>query len=77
MTTHGFHEDVRTHGLDPFCARCREYAEHPEREMDEEMIRRLLEGYTYTALDVDAADRLKRLMAQGLRLAAIVNGEDV
>lgn len=76
MTTHTFHEDSHTHGLDPSCPRCREHAEHPE-EMDKKNIRRLLEGHTYTELDVYAADRLRRLMAQGLRLAAIVNREDV
>jgi len=71
--THILHPPISEQGLDPRCARCREHAEHPE-DLDNENIRRLLTGHTYTPLDVAAADKLKRLLAEGLRLSAIVKG---
>jgi hypothetical protein len=69
------HPDSHIGGLLPGCPRCREHAEHPEQTLDNENIRRLLLGHTYSALDVAAADKLRGLMATGLRLSAIVKGD--
>jgi hypothetical protein len=43
MSTHSIHEDVHTHGLADGCPRCAEHAENPLRDLDDDVVRGLME----------------------------------
>lgn len=74
MTTHSVHPDSHTHGLADDCPRCQEHAEHPERGLDRDNIRRLLRGETYTKLDERAAARLQDALRLGRFLEEVTGG---
>lgn len=74
MTTHSPHPDSHTHGLADGCPRCQEHAEHPERGLARDNIRRLLRGETYTKLDERAAARLQDALRLGRFLEEVTGG---
>lgn len=43
MSTHTIHEDIHTHGLADGCDRCMEHAENPLRDLDDTVVRDLMQ----------------------------------
>lgn len=72
MASHGPHPDSHTHGLADGCPRCQEHAEHPERGLDRDNIRRLLRGEIHTTLDEIAANRLQDALRLGRFLEEVM-----
>lgn len=68
---HSSHQDVHTHGLADNCDRCAEHAEHPWRDLDEEVLRDLVERAT-------ARDRfsLMRSETEGIAMAKVIDALD-
>lgn len=64
MTTHTYHPDSLTHGLDAACPRCQEHALDPIGGLDRPHLTRLLIGATYSVLDRAAANRLREQLGR-------------
>lgn len=68
---HTIHEDIQTHGLADGCPRCEEHAYNPWRDLDDTVLRDLVERATQ-------ANRfdLMRSDTEGIAMAKIVDAID-